>query len=623
MSFASSYFPQQKKSHKIKFLLPVTLCLLLGAALIFFPKIPDENQKFRALADELFINEMLGNTLNMHYTLAHPENYGITEYTAVLPCYASGSEEDSARALETHLQQLSEIDSTKLSPDNLYTYGLLYRSLEQSLAGCGFSYYDDPLSPASGMQSQLPILLAEYTFRSKRDVEDYLVLLDHTDEYFASLALYEQDKKNAGLLQSDSTLAQIMEQCETILSAEELDKGTHFLQTTFSERLTPLLTGGLITSREAEHYISLNNRLLSTVMQPAYIDLADTLTLLMGDGSSLPTGLASFPGGQEYYAYLLQKNTGSSRSVEELKELLYPTFEAEYEALQTLLKAYPEAISAWVSMNEDSTFPYTGAEEILADLTANMAEDFPLLPMVSAVDSQDSSGSLPLPAVKTVSQSLAPYCAPAFYLTPPLDDVMSNVIYINPLSTTGGLELYTTLAHEGYPGHLYQSVYSNSLMAQKDTHPIRQLLWYGGYQEGWALYVEFISYDYAVSLAKERGQTDLAHAIEIEKHNRSMQLCLYSLLDVSIHYDNASYEQIHKVLSYFGVKDPATTREVYDYIAEEPTNYLKYYLGYLEILSLKAKAMNLWQSDYSDYRFHQFFLDCGPSDFDTLERTLS
>ena len=102
-----------------------------------------------------------------------------------------------------------------------------------------------------------------------------------------------------------------------------------------------------------------------------------------------------------------------------------------------------------------------------------------------------------------------------------------------------------------------------------------------------------------------------------------MQLCLYSILDISIHYDNASYEDIHQILSAFGIKDPVTTKAVYDYIAEEPTNYLKYYLGYQEILSLKEKAVNLWQKDYSDYRFHQFFLDCGPSDFDTLESTLS
>lgn len=621
MQFISSFI----KSKKNKILFPALLCLLVIGGFFLFPSLTDENRKFEKLADQIFENEMLGNTLNMHYTLAYPENYGITEYSAVLPCYNPENASASADLVKEYLDALCKINTDNLSEDHYYTLTLLCRSLESSLEGHNFSYFEEPLSPSSGMQSQLPILLAEYTFRTEQDVKDYLSLLDQTDEYFASLALYESDKKEAGLLQSDSSLEQVIEQCTSILTLDELESNSHFLQTTFGERLKSLVEAGFLTSDKAEYYISLNDRLLATVMQPAYEQLADSLFLLMGDGSSTPTGLASFPNGQEYYAHLVGETTGSSRSIDEIKKLLYPTFKNERQTLQKLLQTHPEAIATWTQMRSDTTFPYSNAIDILSDLTTQMESDFPLLPTeISAAASNENSGTeFPAPAVKTVSQSLAPYCAPAFYLTPPLDDTNSNVIYINPLSTTSGLELYTTLAHEGYPGHLYQSVYSNRVMDQKDTHPVRQILWYGGYQEGWALYVEFISYDYAISLAKEQGKEDLAYAYEIEKHNRNMQLCLYSLLDVSIHYDNASYEQIHQVLTSFGIKDPSTTRAVYDYIAEEPANYLKYYLGYLEILSLKEKARELWKEDYNDYRFHQFFLDCGPSDFDTLEMTLS
>ena len=225
-------------------------------------------------------------------------------------------------------------------------------------------------------------------------------------------------------------------------------------------------------------------------------------------------------------------------------------------------------------------------------------------------------------AVKEVSASLEDYCAPAFYLTPPLDDTENNVIYINEKSTPQGLELYTTLAHEGYPGHLYQAVYSQRNMLSNEENPVRQIFWYGGYLEGWALYVEFISYDYATELAMEAGDIDAAYAYQIEKHNRNMQLCLYALLDVAIHYDGASYEQVHEVLGAFGILDADTTRRVYDYIAEEPANYLKYYLGYLEILRLKEAAKEQWGDEYSDLRFHTFYLDCGPSDFTTLKEAL-
>lgn len=42
--------------------------------------------------------------------------------------------------------------------------------------------------------------------------------------------------------------------------------------------------------------------------------------------------------------------------------------------------------------------------------------------------------------------------------------------------------------------------------------PVRKLIWYGGYLEGWALYVEFISYDYAADLLEQCGQSDAAQA---------------------------------------------------------------------------------------------------------------
>ncbi|MDE5679950.1 MAG: DUF885 domain-containing protein, partial [Lachnospiraceae bacterium] len=157
---------------------------------------------------------------------------------------------------------------------------------------------------------------------------------------------------------------------------------------------------------------------------------------------------------------------------------------------------------------------------------------------------------------------------------------------------------------------------------QDDENPVRQVLSYSGYLEGWALYVEFISYDYAAALAAEQGDEDAAYAYIIEKHNRNMQLCLYALLDVSIHYDGASFEQIQQVLSSFGITDLETARHVYDYIAEEPSNYLKYYLSYLEILRLKEDAQEKWGEDYSDLKFHTFFLNCGPSDFSTISEAL-
>lgn len=214
------------------------------------------------------------------------------------------------------------------------------------------------------------------------------------------------------------------------------------------------------------------------------------------------------------------------------------------------------------------------------------------------------------------------YSSPAYYLTPPIDDMSSNIIYINQKNMPDALTLYTTLAHEGYPGHLYQTVYSQLYMNLRNTSCLRYLLHYGGYTEGWALYVENLSYQYAQQLVQEEAPTE-ALWYEACRLNRNLQLCTYSLLDIAIHYEGASLTQTANILQKLGITDQNTITYIYEYIVEEPVNYLKYYLGFLEFLSLKDSAETLWGEDFSLMKFHQFILETGPSDFQGLNDRLS
>lgn len=628
-----------KKHYKLTWrqILTGTGLLLLFAILTLLLSGPRRNEeKFQNAAQELFCQEMIHNTLNMHYTIAHPEDFGIGKYEARLPGYVPGVGESQQEELEKQVNFWKKMSDCGLDDQDAYTRKLLALSLENSLKMQSHSYYDEPLSPASGMQSQLPILLAEYTFRTAGDVEDYLTLLSQSGEYYDSLLVYEQEKAAAGLPMSQSTARKVRQQCRQILTGESLAQGNHFLQTTFQERINDLYIRQGIDRKTALSAIHRNNELLSSVLLPAYKRLDQGLSRLSeqygaGVGSSdnpydniqkesggfdnvLPRGLATYPEGQDYYRQLLIAETGSYRPPEELYDMLKNQLLYELNTLRQLIAEHPSC--ALPSAQEEclAAFPYTQPLQMLEDLQKRMSGDFPSL----AVGGQQ----LPTVTVKTVSDSLADYTAPAFYLTPPLDDTSANVIYVNEKDMPNVLELYTTLAHEGYPGHLYQSVYSRRYLAEKGTAPVRQLLSYDGYQEGWALYVEFIAFDYACNLLGELGQQDASWYMQAEKTNRSLLLCLYSLLDLMIHYEGATCEQIAAVLNNFGIDDPDAAQAIYAYIAEEPANYPQYYVGYLEILELKEKARAQWGADYTDLRFHTFFLNMGPSDFTSLADAL-
>ncbi|MCM1100984.1 MAG: DUF885 domain-containing protein [Acetatifactor muris] len=608
-------------------ILCIAILSAFTALVLFLFNHKRDEKKFLGLTHDLFVAEMSANTLNMHYTLASPEDFGIYTYEPLLPGYLSGGPDASRSALDNTLTALSQIRPGKLSSTDAYTYELLTRQLQNSRDLNAFALYRTPLSPSSGMQSQLPILMAEYTFRNRRDVEDYLALLDQTDTYFASLLALEQEKAAAGLSMSTYSLRQVKVQCDNIITKEALNSGEHFLQTTFSERLSPLVEDNIITAAEADKYVALNNRLLRTVVQPAYEALADGLFLLEDSEGvePLPTGLCTLPDGKEYYRRLLISQTGSYRSVEEIQALLQENIQSEYRAVCTLLQEHPELKEA-LKRESHLQLPLTDAESMLADLQTRMQTDFPQLPP-SKTESADGTETLvataPRVQIKEVSPSLQEYCAPAFYLTAPLDDTDNNVIYINHKNPPSGLELYTTLAHEGYPGHLYQTVYHNRTCLNHEENKVRQLLGYSGYVEGWALYVEFYGYSYAADLLREQDRAEDALCVELEMHNRSLILCLYSTLDIMIHYDNVSREEVAAYLQNFGIYSDTAANAVYNYIADEPCNYLKYYLGYLEILELKKTAESLWQTDYSDLAFHTFLLDAGPSDFTTLSDLLT
>lgn len=569
----------------------------------------NDTRKFRKLSGELFVSELSGDTLSLHYTLAYPEKYGIKEQ-ASLPSYQASSAEN-ATYIQSLLDKLGRISPKRLNEEDAYTYQLLVRYLTLQLSGTAFPYYADPLSPSSGMQASLPILLADYTFRSAKDVEDYLHLLDQTDTYFEQLVAYEQEKAKQGLFMSDAAAAKVIEQCTSIMDPQALASGTHFLHTTFIERINGLLEEGLISAQQADQWISENDRLLTTVMAPAYESTADAFLVLSGSGQNAK-GLFYFPKGREYYWFLLASSTGTDRDIPEIKQMLFEDFQQNYLALFRLLEEYPELST--ISSGQNLALPFQSPEEMLKDLQARMKNDFPSYP-------QGKSSFYPACTIKSVSSSMEEYSSPAYYLTPPMDDPGTNIIYLNQKNQPDSLSLYTTLAHEGYPGHLYQTVYSHLYFDAQNTSPIRSILHYGSYVEGWAYYVENMSYFYAQDIVAD--QPLKAAWYEACRLNRNLQLCIYSLLDIAIHYEGADCRQVQKILMKVGITSPETVAAIYEYIVEEPVNYLKYYLGFLEFLELKSEAQRLWGGNFSDMTFHRFVLESGPSDFKGLKERLN
>ncbi len=554
-------------------------------SLIFlFLKLTDVRtvHSFQELTDRFFQEEVTSSTLTLHYTLRDPQVYGISD----IPVRYNATTSDVSAAAD-YLQQLTDLDPSCLPLSDQITYDILLYLLNQNLSAQNFPLYAEPLGATIGIQAQLPVLLCEYRFENIDDIHTYLQLLSTTDQYFSSLLSYERQKAAAGLFMPDSCADDIIRQCNTFI---EKEPSLHLLVTVFNRKTSE---ADFLTESEKKDLMQQNLDLVIHHVFPAYQLLIRGLANLKQSCQN-QKGLCCLPQGRSYYEYLVRTSTGSSLSVASIQNRIQKQLLADAADCRELLKKslHSTPVSS-ISFPEDP-------KEILSDLRQKMTEDFPQPPSASCT-------------LKYVDESLSGYLSPAFYLTAPIDDLNNNVIYLNPAANYNGLELYTTLAHEGYPGHLYQNLYSGSVLS-----PLRSLLSFGGYTEGWATYVEMMSYGYA----SESLPADCIAAVSLEQKQRSMMLGLSSLTDILVHYRGLGREEIRTFFSTLGVTSTQAADALYDAVLESPANYLKYYLGYLSFLDLQNYCRSQWPDQFTLSGFHRYVLEIGPCPFPVLEKYL-
>lgn len=569
------------------FSLFLLLTVLLSPHLISSWKTYRTNKQFEQYTDELFFADVQGNALNLHYTLAAPEKLGITDYPVSLGNFDPSQISSRTLLWESRKSALEKFPSERLSQQNRLTKDILCLAYETELLSGNNYLLEEYLSPSLGVQAQLPILLAEYTFRREQDVQDYIKLLASVDTYFQSILTFEQLKSQNGTFMSDTTVDRITEQCSAFITNPE----ENYLHTVFQEKLKDVPQ---LTDAKQKAYQKLHMEILQEQVLPAYQALIDGLCLLKGTGKN-PGGLSGLPGGKAYYEYLLKSSCGIYETVDQIQTRLLKQLQMDMEESENILHKKPELIYRITEKQPAfSVQEKSSPEDILKTLQNKLLKDFPSPPETSY-------------EVKYVHKDLEAYLSPAFYLTPPIDTLSPNDIYINKYAGMKGTELFTTLAHEGFPGHLYQTI----SFASTNPPKIRHLLGMSGYVEGWATYVETYAYSYADQ------DPDLSR---LQWLNRSLNLCILSLLDTGIHYDGWSRETAAEFLSGFGITDSAAQQEIFQVIVEDPANYLKYYMGYLHFLDLREDCKKEMGEHFDIRKFHQKILEIGPCQFPILEK---
>lgn len=548
-----------------------------------------EQKKFDRYLMDTFTENVSENGIQLHYTLENPEKYGIKDQKKTIGEICKKDIISGKIQAEKDLKEIKKFDYKKLSYGQQDTYDVLleYLTMQKKLAS--YSYYQTILSPVSGVQAQLPITFCEYRLDTKDDVKSYFQLLSQTESYFESVISYEKERVKRGLFMSDDAVDAVIDQIHEFTNS----KKNNSLIETFKERIRSV--HGL-SQTQRETYICKNGEIVIKQVLPAYEKLADQLKVLKGNGKN-SLGLSYLKEGREYYKVLVQSKTGSSKSIQEMISMTEENIKECIQEISLICKKYPEIYEEYANLNIK---PYTGSnpKKIIEKLKKKIKRYYPKAPKVNC-------------NIKYVHKSMEKNASPAFYMIPAIDSYKDNVIYINQLQMKDFNQIYSTLAHEGYPGHLYQNVY----YAERKESPIRYILDYPGYSEGWATYVEGWSYS-----TVESGKNSKMFA-RLNVLGMEFNLALCSRVDFGVHYEGWTKKETEEYLSKFGL-DSLAADHIFSMIVREPANYLSYYIGYREFLELHDYYKKHAGKIYNLKTFHTIMLDAGPCSFDILKKRI-
>lgn len=586
-----------KKNHRHTLFASICFILLSGTILFGCGQAATQTslkqKKFDHFLNSCFREYAAENTVTLHFKLSNPSAYGIK--APVSPTYGNLSSDTlkkNCRRSKELLQKLYTFPTSSLTKKQKLTWQIFQDYLNESIMNEKYILYSSPLG-TNGLQSEIPVTLSEYRLDNEKDIKDYLSLVNQVPELFTQILDFEQERRNAGIISPSFVISDTIDQINQFLNASEEN---NLLIQSFEERLAEVES---LSKDQKASYIANNRLLVTDKVLPAYKSLKTSLQTYINESknTSSKERLCEYKNGQDYYKFLLMSNVGTDFSPEDCITIL-----------ESQLKNTVKDISSLTAKNKDLYTEYLSAapalsapKEIMNTLKNDSLVEFPEIKNISC-------------QLKNVPDALSGTSACAFYLVPPIDSTKDNIIYINK-SRVDSNELFSTLAHEGYPGHLYQTNY----FLNTNPSPLRTFLHCAGYDEGWGTYAQLYSYNFIeFKNVDEQTTTQLR---QLYRDNDLLSLSLSSLSDLYVNYKNYDENALANYLQTYGI-DKDGAQKLYRYVIENPTTYLSYSIGCYELDQLKQTMANSLGKAFKISDFHEAVLNVGSCNFSILRQEI-
>mgnify|MGYP005786032101 FL=1 len=558
-------------------------------------KIGYEQEKFDAFMQDVFVNTMQSDYTTAHTFLKNPADFGVDMEKVPVNLgdrFTQENMEKQREQLRETNETFREFDRDLLTAEQQDIYDTFDAqiALELQLSDAKFDYYAPLFESMSGLQFQLPTLFADWEVRSEQDVQDLITLVQDVKPYVASALDYTQKQADMGLLMLD--LDAVADYCSGIVQAGE--------QSAILSAMSAGIDSLNLDPERAETYKNELVQAFTDSFIPAFQYICDTMDGLKASGKNHTLGLAQFEHGKEYYELLLRQSIGADQSVQEVREMMETAGRDHLKNLSAILLQNPTALLPLAENNLPET-GYDSYQEILDDLRDKIPERFP------AVQALNYN-------IVAINEEIASDTGVAAYFNiPPLDGTSAKQLRVNPnTGEVSSLSTYSTVAHEGFPGHMYQYAY---MYEHVDSDYIKALSNVPAYTEGYAVYAQY-------EALKELEGIDQA-LLDAYRENELISYCAIIVCDIGIHYEGWSIEEFTSYLNKQGFSLAGEDAQLqYEQLWANPCAFEPYYVGYEQFRALKEKAQDALGDQFQEKAFNEVILKSGTVPFSVVERNV-
>ena len=535
-------------------------------------------------------NDILHHSINCYADIEilfeNPEKFGFDIQDVTWGEFISIDDYDDEKAYyQTQLDKLLTIDYESLKDDDRLCYDKMVYDCEEEIYAfsyTAFEYYSMIFNYLVGPQSEILFIMDVYSFETLEDAENYILLIKDTDRYFDAMCDYEEERVALGFASSDTSYEEAAVSFDNLVA----QKDDCFLYYSFEERLDNIKG---LSAADRSRLISEHEKAMKEIVFPEFQECADRMRALKGSGG-VDAGLCAYKGGDAYYAMITRSQTNSDATVEQSIAIL----DAE------ISKAYNEMMAVtgngfdWYDEYINHKYTKGNLEDNLDFLRGKIKADFPSIPSHSYI-------TMEVPEVFEENFS------PAAYLGYHLDNYDSNMILVNNSAVDD--DFGVTVAHEAYPGHMFQSIYTR----EHTAHPYLYLVGSTGYKEGWATYVE----NYAMRYFTDTGE--VTDGMTLVKDEALLSMLLSTRADYGIHCENWSLQECLDYFNSFGFGVTEDTfGQFYTLIVTDPCYYAKYGMGYVWTQKI-MDDMHANHPGKTDLEIHTAYLDSLTGTFEQIE----